>query len=164
MLRRPARSVPDALFTSTLKRATEVAGELGRVWALDPRGADWAREIDCGDFEGMPLRRLQREFPDLWARNEAEREDSFAWPGGETYAHFRDRVLGGLSNAAASFPDRRVAVVTHAGVIAQVLGVVKGRRACVWKPDRPGPLTATEVLWENGAPRAVLRFSDPDWY
>jgi acyl-CoA reductase-like NAD-dependent aldehyde dehydrogenase len=45
-----------------------------------------------------------------------------------------------------------------------VLGVLKTRPCCVWKPDRPQPLTATEVLWTDGAPRAVLSFNDPDWY
>jgi broad specificity phosphatase PhoE len=73
-------------------------------------------------------------------------------------------VMRGLDLAAARYPAGRVVVVTHAGVVSQVLGVIKGRRACVWQPDRPGPLTATEVLWENGGPRVVLSFSDPDWY
>ena len=125
---------------------------------------DWAREIHCGDVEGMPLERVQRDFPDLWIRNKAQVEDTFAWPGGETFAQFRARLLAGLTAAAATYPSGRVVVVTHAGVISQVLGVVKGRPACVWEPDRPRPLTATEVLWEKGAPRTVLSFNNPDWY
>ena len=165
LVRRPVRAeAPDALFTSTLQRATAVARELGRVWGIAPQRADWAREIHCGDVEGMPLEQLQRQSPELWSRNEAQREDTFAWPGGESYAQFRARVLVGLAAAAAAYPSGRVAVVTHAGVISQVLGVIKGRPACVWEPDRPHPLTATEVLWENGGPRAVLSFNDPDWY
>jgi broad specificity phosphatase PhoE len=112
----------------------------------------------------MPLERLRREFPDLWSRNEAQVDDTFAWPGGETYEQFRARVLGGLAMTAHAFPSSRVVVVTHAGVISQVLGVVKRRPPSVWVADRPWPLTATEVLWEDGGPRAVLSFSDPDWY
>ena len=165
LLRRARHApIPDALFTSTLKRAAEVACELGRVWGLEPRRADWAREIDCGHVEGMPLERLQRDFPDLWTRNEAQMDDAFAWPGGETYAHFRARILAGLNGAAANYPLGRVVVVTHAGVISQVLGVIKGRRACVWQRDRPRPLTATEVLWEDGEPRTAVSVNDPDWY
>jgi broad specificity phosphatase PhoE len=165
LLRRPAQAeVPVALFTSTLKRATEVACELSRVWSLEPEPADWAREIHCGDLEGMPLDQLKRDFPDLWSRNEAQLEDTFAWPGGETYAEFRTRVLRGLDRAADGHSGGRAVVVTHAGVISQVLGVLKSRPACVWEPDRPRPLTATEVLWAGGAPRAVLSFNDPDWY
>jgi broad specificity phosphatase PhoE len=124
----------------------------------------WAREIDCGDVEGMPLEHLQQRLPDVWTRNEAQLDDNFAWPGGETYAHFRARVMRGLDLTAARYPAARVVVVTHAGVVSQVVGVFKSRPACVWQPDRPGPLTATEVLWENGGPRTVLSFNDPDWY
>jgi broad specificity phosphatase PhoE len=162
--RRPRADSPAALFTSPLKRATEVARQLGRAWGVEAAPADWAREIDCGDLEGMPLEHLKRDFPELWSRNEAQAEDTFAWPGGETYRGFRSRVLTGLEEAAGRYPGGRVVIVTHAGVVSQVLGVVKGRPPCVWQPDRPRPLTATEVAWENGAPRAVLSFNDPDWY
>jgi broad specificity phosphatase PhoE len=156
--------VPDALFTSTLKRALDVAEALGRAWGRAPQSVDWAREIDCGDLEGIPLDRVRREFPDLWARNEAQSDDGFAWPGGETYAQFRKRVLDGLDRAAAAHRGCRIVIVTHAGVISQVLGVLEGRAACVWEPDRPEPLTATEVLWEDGAPREVLTFNNRDWF
>jgi broad specificity phosphatase PhoE len=112
----------------------------------------------------MLLDQLQRQFPDLWHRNQTQTDETFAWPGGEAYTDFRARVLAGLDRAAATYPAGRVVVVTHAGVITQVLGVVEGRPACIWEPDRPRPLTATEVLWDEGAPRAVLSFNDPDWY
>jgi alpha-ribazole phosphatase/probable phosphoglycerate mutase len=165
LLRRPARAeVPDALFTSTLQRARDVARELGRAWRIEPQPVDWAREIHCGDLEGIHLDELRRRFPDLWTRNAAQRDDTFGWPGGETYAEFRNRVVDGLDRAAARYPGRRVVVVTHAGVISQVLGALRNRPASVWEPDRPRPLTATEVLWQQGAPRAVLSFNDPDWY
>jgi broad specificity phosphatase PhoE len=157
-------AAPDALFTSTLSRAAEVASTLGRVWGLQPQAADWAREIHCGDLEGMRLEQLQREFPELWARNEAQVDETFAWPGGESYAQFRARILAGLKTTAAAHAGGRVAVVTHAGVISQVIGMIRNRAASVWAADRPDPLTATEISWENGAPGAVLTYNDPDWY
>jgi broad specificity phosphatase PhoE len=162
--RPPREDTPDALFTSTLTRAVEVACGLCRVWKLEPERASWAREIDCGVVDGMPLDHVQRRFPHVWARNAAQRDEGFAWPGGETYAQFRARVLRGLSGVAARHPAGRVVVVTHAGVISQVLGVIKGRPACVWEPDRPQPLTATEVLWSDAAPQVVLSFNNPAWY
>jgi broad specificity phosphatase PhoE len=145
-------------------RALEVACALGRAWEIAPRLAEWAREIHCGDVEGMPLAQLQRDFPEMWARNEAQTDDAFAWPGGETYAQFRARVLAGLSATAFAHTGKRVAVVTHAGVISQVLGTIHGRPACVWAPDRPEPLTATEVACEDGRPIAVLSYNVADWY
>ncbi len=162
--RPPTRPVPDALYTSTLTRARDVAAGLGRAWALDPQLAEWAREIHCGSVEGVPLSELQREHPELWARHLAQNDEAFAWPGGETYAEFRARVLAGLAAIATAHPAGRVAVVTHAGVISQVLGAIRHRPAAVWAPDRPDPFTATEVTLKNGTPAAVLTYNEPDWY
>lgn len=156
-------SAPEALYTSTLARAREVAVAFGRVWRLEPRLTDAVREIDCGRFEGLPLKELQQAHPDVWARNEAQADDTFAWPGGESYRQFRERVLAGFDAIATAHPGQRVAIVTHAGVISQVLGTIRGRCAAAWAPDRPAPLTATEVAWKDGAPRALLTYNDPDW-
>ncbi len=165
MVRRAARRpAPEALFTSTLRRARDVGCALGRAWGLQPQPAGWAREIDCGEVDGMPISQIQQERPELWARNEAQLDDTFAWPGGETYAQFRGRILDGLARTAAAHPGRRIAVVTHAGVIAQVLGVIHGRPAAAWGPDRPRPLTATGIAWRNGAPAAVDSFDNADWW
>jgi broad specificity phosphatase PhoE len=160
----PARPAPDVLFTSPLARAREVAARLGAAWGLDPETAGWAREIDCGRFEGMPLDRLQREFPALWASNQAQTDDQFAWPGGETYHEVRARVLAGVQSIAKDYDGGRVAVVTHAGVISAIMGTIRGRAAAAWSADRPDPFTATEIVWDDDAPRAVLTFNERDWF
>lgn len=162
--RHPTQAIPDALLTSTLRRAKEVAIPLGRAWALEPQPADWAREIHCGHAEGMSLEQLQREFPEHWIRNHEQTDSDFAWPGGESCATFRARVLAGLNATVAAHAGRRVAVVTHAGVISQVLGVIRHRPASVWALDRPDPLTATEITWDDGVPTAILTYNDSDWF
>jgi broad specificity phosphatase PhoE len=162
--RTPRCLPPDALVTSTLRRATDVAQGLARAWCRDVRPANWAREIDCGEVEGMPLDELRREFPDVWARNQAQADEAFAWPGGETYAQFRARIVDGLSATAAAHAGGRIALVTHAGVISQVLGIIRHRPASVWSADRPDTLTGTEVIWENGALTGVVTFNARDWY
>jgi broad specificity phosphatase PhoE len=162
--RPPRNTAPDALFTSSLQRARRVAVALGRVWALTPQDAPWAREIHCGAVEGMPLDQLQRLFADQWMRNEAQNDETFAWPGGESYRQFRTRILTGLRATADAYAGRRVAIVTHAGVVAQVLGVLRGRPAAVWAADRPDPLTATEIVWNGDGPSSVTAFNRADWY
>jgi broad specificity phosphatase PhoE len=163
LVQRLRRQAPDALYTSTLRRAMDVADSLGTGWRLRPQPAEWAREIDCGDVEGMPFHQIRQVYPEHWARNESENDDDFAWPGGESYAAFRARILDGLRAAVASYIGGRVVVVTHAGVISQVLGVFRGRSPAAWVPDRPHPLTATEIAWQHGGPSRLLRFDDPDW-
>lgn len=164
LTRRPQRPAPDALYSSPLTRARDVAATLARVWKLEPRLEDAAREIHCGDVEGEPLQDLRRRYPDLWARNCAQEDSSFAWPGGESYAEFRARIVEGLAQIAARHAGQRVAVITHAGVVSQVLGAVHGRSPAEWERDRPEPFTATELTWTNGSPGQVLSYNDPDWY
>jgi broad specificity phosphatase PhoE len=158
------RPAPDVLLTSTLRRAHDVACAVGRAWRLRPQLADWAREIDCGRAEGMRLDQVQREWPEHWRRNETQADEGFAWPEGETYAEFRARILNGLSMAVKADSARRIVLVTHAGVIAQVLGVIRGRPASVWKLDRPDPLTATEVTWNRSTPGEVVTFNSRNWF
>ena len=157
-----ARERPDALYTSTLRRARDVGTALAGLWNLSPHALDAVREIHCGELEGVPLAELARDRPDLISRNQAQTDDDFTWPGGESYRQLRARVVATFSEIAARHPAQCVAVVTHAGVISQVLGILKGRPAAAWEPDRPPPLSVTEVIWANGAPSAVVRFASED--
>lgn len=155
--------VPDALYSSTLRRAREVAGALAEAWRLRERPVDALREIHCGRLEGMHIGDVIREYPDLWDRNRAQLDDDFTWPEGESYREFRKRVLTTLADIAAQHRGQQIAVVTHAGVIAQVLGAIKGRPAAVWEQDRPAPLTLTEVTWADGAPVSLVSFGVREW-
>jgi broad specificity phosphatase PhoE len=126
--------------------------------------AEWAREIHCGEIEGIPLDGLQREHPALWARNQAQVDDGFAWPGGESYRDFRARVVAGLTGIAEAHAGERIAVVTHAGAITQIVGVARGRSAAVWSKDRPDPLGAIECTWRNGGPVGIITYRGQDWF
>lgn len=79
------QAAPDALSASTWRRASDVAAAPGQVWGLEPQPAEWAREIHCGAVEGAPLVQLQRDLPEYWTRSEAQTDESFGWPGGESY-------------------------------------------------------------------------------
>jgi broad specificity phosphatase PhoE len=162
--RRRVRPAPDALFSSPLIRAQEVGALLAARWSLELHSANWAREIHCGLLEGMPLDQIRHRFADVWQQNEAQNDDTFAWPGGETYARFRARIVAGLRATASAHTGGRVAIVTHAGVISQVLGLIRQRPAAVWSEDRPAPLTGTDVMWTGNGPGTVVAFNDPDWF
>jgi broad specificity phosphatase PhoE len=162
--RMPAEDAPQALYTSPLTRARETAVALGRLWRLEPHVENALAEIHCGQLEGMPIRRIERQYPEVWAQNLAQNDDRFTWPGGESYRQFRERVIAVLRAIAARHAGRRIAVVTHAGVVAQVMGSIDGRSAAVWELDRPAPLSGTEVTWANGSPQRVLRFNARKWW
>lgn len=150
---------PSALYCSPLRRAAETAGALGRAWNIDAVVDREIGEIHCGDFEGLPIEWVQRQHPITWHRNAAQEDDGFGWPGGETYAQFRERVVSALGRIAAGHRGERVAIVTHSGVIAQVLGILSGRRAAVWEKDRPDPFSFTDIVWNNTGPLRLVHFN-----
>jgi broad specificity phosphatase PhoE len=116
-------------------------------------------EIDCGELEGLPLADIRERYPDLWLRNEAQEDETFCWPGGETYARFRIRVMTAVRRIAALHEGERVLVVTHAGVVSQILGSIAGQNPARWENFRPGYGSVTEVLW-CGNSGHVARFDD----
>jgi broad specificity phosphatase PhoE len=155
--------VPDAVYTSPLKRACAVAERLGLLWNRAPIACASLKEIHCGALEGLPLAEFAHRYPALLARNNTQADDDFAWPGGESYRQFRARVVGSLTRIARAHAGDRVAVVTHCGVISQVMGTLQGRSAARWSDDRPDPLSGTEVVWSASGPQRVLTYNDFDW-
>ena len=152
---------PTALYTSPLHRALSMAQVIGSCISLPPRPFDLLREIHCGRLEGVPLLEVQRRYPGLWYANLRQADDRFRWPGGESYRDFRGRVLRAVAAVAAAHPGEQVLIVTHAGVIGQVLGALHGIRAACWEAFRPSNASLTVVRWA-GDTGHVQTFDDHD--
>jgi alpha-ribazole phosphatase/probable phosphoglycerate mutase len=60
---------------------------------------------------------------------------------------------------SSKHPGENVLIVTHAGVINQILGSMCNQRAARWENFRPGNAALTELLW-NGNGGEVVRFDD----
>ena len=146
----------DVIYSSPLRRATETAAPL-RAFG-DLHLCSDLQEIDCGMLDGMPLKEVQRKYPGLWASNLRQTDEHFRWPGGESYHEFRERCLRAVAAIAARHCGR-VGVVTHAGVISQMLGALAGRSPAQWEPFRPGHTALTEIVW-TGRGAEVLRYDD----
>jgi len=148
----------DAAYVSPLRRALETATAIPEPLRERIRILRSLAEIDCGNLEGMPISEVQQRFPKLCQENEAQQNENFSWPGGETYRQFRRRVLRAVKTIARRHEGQRVLVVTHAGVINQVLGTICGQSSAHWQSPRPRNASITGVHWAaNGA---TLRFFD----
>jgi alpha-ribazole phosphatase/probable phosphoglycerate mutase len=149
----------DAIYSSPLRRAwhTAIALEAVGLGPLWPCAA--LREIDCGTLDGMPLPVLQRRFPQLWAANLRQDDETFRWPGGESYREFRCRSLRAVRRFALHHRGSRIAVVTHAGVISQIIGSMMGLSSAKWEPLRPANAALSEIEWGHGTAR-VTRFDE----
>jgi broad specificity phosphatase PhoE len=148
-----------ALYSSPLRRALDTAQAAPAPLPEQLRAVKSLAEIHCGAVEGMPLHQVRRNFPDYWSRNEAQDDEAFRWPGGEMYAFFRRRVLRAIRAIARKHPGQRVLIVTHAGVVNQILGSIAGQSAARWENFRPGNTAVTEVSWAGDSGQ-LIAFDD----
>jgi alpha-ribazole phosphatase/probable phosphoglycerate mutase len=147
----------DAIYSSPLSRASDtarllVAAGLGPFRLFPP-----LKEINCGEVDGLALGEVKRRLPLLWRENCRQEREELRWPGGESYREFRNRCVGAMHSIVAAHPSGRVAVVTHAGVISQILGSIAGVSPARWALFRPGNASVTELVW-RGSSGVVVSF------
>lgn len=116
----------DRIVSSTLRRcaafATELAGRRGVPLRLDARLV----EYHFGQWQGVPVERLQRESPDALRRYLADPE-RFAPPAAESFAAFRDRLSEAMDEIADEARGARVLVITHGAAIRLLRCLAEGR-------------------------------------
>jgi probable phosphoglycerate mutase len=113
------------IVTSPSRRAHDTASLLATraapcVVEVDPR---W-QEVDVGDAEGLTFDEVSELDPGLAARLAAG-NDEIDWPGGETAAALRERVLAAWTDVVAT--GRPTVVVSHAGTIRIAVALATGR-------------------------------------
>lgn len=144
------------VYSSTSGRAMRTAAAAGRGRPVVPLRS--LREISCGEVDGWLLADVARQHPDLWRRNLAQDDPGFAWPGGESYARFRARVLRAFRGIAARHRGERVLVATHAGAIAQVVGHAARLSAARWEYHRPANCSVTTIEVDCDGAIGVIEF------
>jgi probable phosphoglycerate mutase len=104
------------LIASDLVRSAETAAILAAHWGLEPRHDPRLREIDIGAWTGLTREQIALREADQLARFEAE-ELSARPGGGETRLEIRARARRAAAELVAAHRGRRLALVTHLGVI-----------------------------------------------
>ena len=131
-----------AVVSSPARRALETAAAIAERLRVRARVDPDLREVDVGRAEGLTWEDVRRELPGLAdALMVGRRVD---WPGGETADAVRSRVGRAWARLAAR--SEPVVVVTHAGVIAGILGEL----APGTNPEWIGPAAAVCVRRESG--------------
>lgn len=107
------------VWCSDLKRAYETAVIVSRDRGLAMQSAPELREIDLGEWDGMAMSQIRKQFPGLW---QARGEDigHFRPPGAESFADLQQRVVLFIRHIASQSTGNTL-IVTHAGVIRVLL-------------------------------------------
>ncbi len=125
LAQRFARQRVDAVYSSPLRRAQETAGAIAGAANLKVRTLDDLREVDLGqaqtDYEAF-TEEDARALRDRVANQPTW--DSF--PGSEGSAAARRRIVAAMDSVTEECGGKRVAVVTHGGVIQTYVSLVLG--------------------------------------
>lgn len=110
----------DAIFSSDLQRAWQTANEIARCHRLPVHTDKALRERCYGICEGMMSDEIKAAYPDMYEAWYAADPDLF-FPDGERKTEsprqFHRRASNALFNVAARHSGKKLAIVTHFGVI-----------------------------------------------
>jgi probable phosphoglycerate mutase len=111
----------ELVVTSDLTRAIETGAPLARALGVDALPCPGLRELDLGTWTGLTRAEIAARDPAALLRFES-RDPAARAGGGETRADLARRSRASLTVLRARHPGRRIAVVTHRGVIRAILG------------------------------------------
>jgi broad specificity phosphatase PhoE len=115
----------DAIYSSDLRRAVDTAASLAQAFAVPCTTTPNLREIYFGDWEGMTWTKIEGRDAD-YARRWIELSPRLSAPGGESFTTFEFRILHEIDHLLRLAADKRLAVVTHGGVMRTVLRTFLG--------------------------------------
>lgn len=138
-----------AIYVTTLRRTVETATPLAKRLGLELRVEPDLREVYLGEWEGGAFRKYVAEGHPLAQQMFTEQRWDVI-PGAESTAAFAERVRRGVTRIAAAHPDEAVVVVSHGGVIGQILAdAARSRPFAFTGSDNAGisHLVVSDDLW-----------------
>ncbi len=115
--------IPDHIITSPLNRCVVFAKHYAALNELDFEIAPEFIELDFGDWDGKKKQEIWEQDQSLLS-NFWENPWQTTPPNGEPLADFDRRIQHAWNALLKKFQGKRVLVVTHAGVMKQILRIV----------------------------------------
>ena len=107
----------DAMYSSDLSRAMDTARAIAARCGGEVQGTERLRERNYGIFQGLTHKEGAARYPEEHARLMAREPDHIPTEGGESMRMFSERIRTLADELATRWPDGRVLVVTHGGVL-----------------------------------------------
>lgn len=145
-----------AVYVTTLRRTRETAAPLLRRLGMEARVEPDLREVHLGDWEGGLFRKKIAEGDPVALRMHTEQRWDVI-PGAEPADAFAERVRAGITRVAEAHPDQTVVVVSHGGVIGQILAMATGARGFAFTGSDNGAVSHVVV---TGDQWTVRRYND----
>lgn len=141
---------PDAVYSSDLRRAVETAEPTAKLWSMPIHKRAGLREIDSGDWSGLPYATIKEQYPDSWERFCYGTDPHLIrCDGGESVAELTERFAAEILLLGARHEGETVFVFTHATAI-RALAHRLGYHPHFCKILSPTNASVSEFIYENG--------------
>jgi len=150
-----------AIYASPLERTMETAGPLASVLKLEIIPTPGLLETDCGDWQGLSVRKLRRQK--IW-KSIQQYPSLFRFPGGESIVDCQQRMVQALESLRRQFsPQDLIACFSHSDPIKQVIAFYLGLPLDQFQrlTINTGSITAL-LISENGN-RLLMMNHDPSF-
>jgi phosphoserine phosphatase len=102
----------DAVYTSPLQRAVKTAAPVAAVQKLDVSIVENLNDIDCGEWQGLPVREVKKNYEELY-QDWLDTPEQVRLPGGESLEDVRNRALPFVHEAVLRCGEGRIVLVSH---------------------------------------------------
>lgn len=107
----------EAIYSSPLKRALEIAEAIARYHQLEVVVEPSLREIEAGTLEGVTTAELGRRFSQFLVQDGVSNKI----PGGESLAGLQERSWGAIQRLSQQHTDGELVVVSHYFAILSII-------------------------------------------
>ncbi|MBO5929103.1 MAG: histidine phosphatase family protein [Clostridia bacterium] len=117
----------DKIYTSDLSRALHTAETIAARHGLSVIKNEQLREINLGEWEGVPFDTVVSNYPKEVALWSTDSESAYA-PGGESMAQLSGRITTAVDAIVAENHGKTVCIVTHGEVLRTLFAKWTGER------------------------------------
>jgi probable phosphoglycerate mutase len=154
-----AKLDPEVLVASPLQRTKQTAQAIAKTTGLEIVFDEIWYELSFGHWDGFSLDEIRTQHPgeyQAWLNSTA-----YAPEGGESYDQAAIRVDAALDKLVAEYPGKRIAVVTHNGVIKSAVKLaLNAPPQSVFHMDA-GPCSITSIsIWPSDGLRALRSMNE----
>ena len=137
-------SMPEAIYTSPLKRALQTAAHIGSATGVSPQVVDSLAEWDAGDWEKLRYSEIPAQ-PGF--KFEHLQDPDWAPPGGESLGSVQDRVVETVQQLADQHPGDNVIIVSHGTALGLLLAKLFHSNTGAWTQYRLENCSLSELTF-----------------
>ncbi len=125
----------DAVYSSDLKRALVTAEVVTTGRDVDIISCPELREVNYGDVEGLTFQEIGQRYPEV-AEMVVNFNLKLAFPGGESFEEFIERVTKFLNRLKKHAPPETILIVSHSGPLRVLVCYLLGIDQSCWRNMR----------------------------